>query len=242
MGIFSAIGFLLERVWNSAKQEQEAALAEYDMQREARMIAREQMDMEREQAKEGRLRRREMRREYKRRRRNYYSVSDDEVEYGTQRRPRSRAISRLSHLGFRSQHKPPKVYTSGVGASPPLPTPPPRATSAGPDGRTPNLAHLAPVTRTASAEAFSPAFLHPSAAGAAEQALARRTPRASRNSSADPTAIPEDYGAAQFAKEERWRTREARRLEKEAERERRDAAYDQTHYGPDAYDPYAPQK
>lgn len=249
MGIFGHIAFHLHKLWNSAKQEQEAALVEYDRQRDAWMLAREQMDIQREQAREGRWRRREMRREYKRRRRNFYSVSDDEVEYGTQRRPKSRALSRLHHLGLRSHHKP-KFYTPGVTPAPVTPTALQRATSASPEGAThvPNLAHLPQVTRTASAEVISPVHLHPNHAYA-NGALVQHTGTSAAPSSRPRTAsqdkahqthtgIPEDYGNAQFAKEERWRAREKRRLEKEEERERRDAAYDQAPYGAGAYNPY----
>lgn len=258
--ILSNIGFQFEKIWNAAKQEQEAALADYDRQRDARMIEREQMEMQRAQARDERLRRREMRREYRRRRRNFYSVSDDEVEYGTQRRPKSRALGRL-HLGFRSHHRP-RAFASGVTPSPIVTTPPQRATTDSPGGAQPNLAHLPPVTRVASAEVYSSQHLHPNHAytharhpsttspspipasppRVSPSRMPSRTPSASkqRTGTGTPgTDIPEDYGTAQFAKEERWRARERRRRQKEEERERRDAAYDKAHYGKNAYNPYA---
>ncbi|EJT47717.1 hypothetical protein A1Q1_03494 [Trichosporon asahii var. asahii CBS 2479] len=259
--ILTNIGFQFVKIWNAAKQEQEAAQADYDMQREARMREREQMEMQREQARGERLRRREIRREYRRRRRNFYSMSDDEVNYGTQRRPRSRALARLTHLGFRSDR--PKVYVSGAPASMATDAPQ-RATSASPGGAAPNLAHLPQVTRVASAEVYSSQHLHPNSAyqngaaventstgastGATTPSTSGRTTSQSKQSQQTQqrtgtgtpgTDIPDDYGSAQFAKEERWRAREQRRRQKEEARERRDAAYDQRHYGSKVYNPYA---
>lgn len=236
-------------------------MAEYDVHREARMIEREQMEMQREQARGERLRRREMRREYRRRRRNFYSMSDDEVEYGTQRRPKSRALSRLTHLAFRSHHRP-RIYASGATTSPMGTTPPQRAASVSPPGaQTPNLSHLPPVTRVASAEVYSSQHLHPNhaytnyvrhtstgttspsaparTASRTASQTASQTQRKQRTGTGTPgTNIPEDYGQPQFAKEERWRAREKRRRQREEERERRDAAYDQAHYGKKANNPY----
>lgn len=208
-----------------------------------------------------------MRREYRRRRRNFYSVSDDEVEYGPHRQAPSRTLRSLTRLSFRARAKP-KVYATATGATSAPITPPKRATSAGPEVATaPNLSHLPPVIRTGSAEAWQNGFLHPHHAYAHKPLPSRpltaqhtghtghlptpvMSPRRRSSTNHTPAqrgptpadlGIPEDYGNAQFAKEEKWRAKERRRLEKEEERERRDMAYDREHYGPDAYNPYTAQ-
>lgn len=247
MKFVANFGFLLERMLWAAQRDNEEARAKFDRDREARTLARGQMEDMREQAREARLQRREYRREIKRRRRNQFSVSDDEVDYGT-KRDKSSGRRHRRHVSFSASNKP-MVNTLHEGPSPtPSDTTPNSALSVRADDYNPYAAsasHQPPVAHPVSTgPGVDFSRLHPNYSYGSHLPMAPSERPASRelhpsqaNQSA--TGLLEDYGNEQFAKEERKRAREKKRVERQAQREKRDWEYDQAHYGTKAYDPYS---